>query len=75
MLDDGTIWILDSHEQDAWDDAHRMTFAVLAPDRRLVRDVTLPAPLAGAGAGGDAVAPVDDLGDELLELIMFEIER
>lgn len=102
ILDDGTLWVRDSHGRTEWPDEGRMTFGVFDAAGHLQREVTLDAPLPGegnrlvllddgrvmmvkgldsisisisAGDGGDEVNPVDNLGDELLELIMFEIAR
>jgi len=49
VLDDGTLWVRNSHAADAWADAGRMVYDVYSPDGRLAREVTVVVPEGGEG--------------------------
>jgi hypothetical protein len=49
VLDDGTLWVQDSHGRQEWDTEGRQHYGVFGPDGRLLRQVTLDAPLPGEG--------------------------
>ena len=57
ILDDGTVWILNSNARDAWDDSGTMAYDVFDPDGKLLREVTVTVP---EGGDGDRLVLMDD---------------
>ncbi|HOX25644.1 MAG TPA: 6-bladed beta-propeller [Candidatus Krumholzibacteria bacterium] len=49
ILDDGSLWVRNSHGADAWESAGRQVFDVYGPDGRLAREVTVAVPAGGKG--------------------------
>jgi hypothetical protein len=57
VMDDGTLWVENSHARDRWDDEGVVTWDVFGPDGRLQREVTVRFPGAG---GDDRLVPLAD---------------
>jgi hypothetical protein len=49
ILDDGTLWVSNSHGAERWADDKQRTWDVYAPDGRLLREVTVTVPEGGEG--------------------------
>jgi hypothetical protein len=49
ILDDGSLWVQDSHGADAWADAGRMVYGVFDAAGKLQREVTVTVPEGGEG--------------------------
>lgn len=56
VMDDGTLWVHDSHGNDRWDEG-RQTFAVFDTSGRLSHEVTIQVP---DGGDGDRLVLMDD---------------
>ena len=49
VQDDGTLWVVDSHGRDRWQDEGTVVYGVFGPDGRLQREVTVTVPEGGEG--------------------------
>lgn len=49
ILDDGSLWVSNSHGAERWADLKERTWDVYAPDGRLLREVTVTVPEGGEG--------------------------
>jgi len=57
VLDDGTVWVLNSNAREAWADEGTVIYDVFDPDGELLREVTVTVP---EGGDGDRLVLMDD---------------
>ena len=57
VLDDGTVWVLNSNARAAWNEAGTVIYDVFDPDGKLLREVTVAVP---EGGDGDRLVLMDD---------------